>query len=127
MLLAILEFGDFACIASLIALLAGGGAAASAQLRSMDRRLQRVERRLDLIMTYLGIAAAAPFGVVLEAIGPNKINVIKVVRAATSLGLKEAKDLVESAPVEIKTGISKEEAEMLKKELEDAGATVRIP
>ena len=67
------------------------------------------------------------FDVVLEAIGANKINVIKVVRAATSLGLKEAKDLVESAPVEIKTGISKEEAEMLKKELEDAGATVRIP
>jgi large subunit ribosomal protein L7/L12 len=73
--------------------------------------------------------AAAPkteFDVVLEAIGPNKINVIKVVRAATSLGLKEAKDLVESAPKEIKTGIPKEEAEKLKKELEDAGATVKI-
>jgi large subunit ribosomal protein L7/L12 len=80
-------------------------------------------------------AAAAPaeapppkteFDVVLEAIGPNKINVIKVVRAATSLGLKEAKDLVESAPKEIKTGISKEDAEKLKKELEDSGATVKI-
>ena len=73
--------------------------------------------------------AAAPkteFDVVLEAIGPNKINVIKVVRAATSLGLKEAKDLVEAAPKEIKTGISKEDAEKLKKELEDAGATVKI-
>jgi len=66
------------------------------------------------------------FDVVLEAIGPNKINVIKVVRAATSLGLKEAKDLVESAPKEIKTGISKEDAAKLKKELEDAGATVKI-
>ena len=66
------------------------------------------------------------FDVLLEAIGPNKINVIKVVRAATSLGLKEAKDLVESAPKEIKTGISKEDAEKLKKELEDAGATVKI-
>jgi large subunit ribosomal protein L7/L12 len=66
------------------------------------------------------------FDVVLEAIGPNKINVIKVVRAATTLGLKEAKDLVESAPKEIKTGISKEDAEKLKKELEDAGATVKI-
>ena len=66
------------------------------------------------------------FDVVLEAIGANKINVIKVVRAATSLGLKEAKDLVESAPKEIKTGISKEDAEKLKKELEDAGATVKI-
>ena len=73
--------------------------------------------------------AAAPkteFDVVLEAIGANKINVIKVVRAATSLGLKEAKDLVEAAPKEIKTGISKEDAEKLKKELEDAGATVKI-
>ena len=66
------------------------------------------------------------FDVVLEAIGANKINVIKVVRAATSLGLKEAKDLVEAAPKEIKTGISKEDAEKLKKELEDAGATVKI-
>jgi large subunit ribosomal protein L7/L12 len=66
------------------------------------------------------------FDVVLEAIGANKINVIKVVRAATALGLKEAKDLVESAPKEIKTGIPKEEAEKLKKELEDAGATVKI-
>jgi large subunit ribosomal protein L7/L12 len=72
---------------------------------------------------------AAPkteFDVVLEAIGPNKINVIKVVRAATGLGLKEAKDLVESAPKEIKTGISKEDAEKLKKEIEDAGATVKL-
>ena len=75
------------------------------------------------------VAAGPPkteFDVVLEAIGANKINVIKVVRAATSLGLKEAKDLVESAPKEIKTGISKEDAEKLKKELEDSGATVKI-
>lgn len=71
-------------------------------------------------------AVKTEFDVVLEAIGANKINVIKVVRAATSLGLKEAKDLVESAPKEIKTGIAKEEAEKLKKELEDAGATVKI-
>jgi len=73
--------------------------------------------------------AAAPkteFDVVLEVIGPNKINVIKIVRAATSLGLKEAKDLVEASPKEIKTGISKEDAEKLKKDLEDAGATVKI-
>ncbi len=66
------------------------------------------------------------FDVVLEAFGANKINVIKVVRAATGLGLKEAKDLVEAAPKEIKTGISKEDAEKLKKELEDSGATVKI-
>ena len=73
--------------------------------------------------------AAAPkteFDVVLEAFGANKINVIKVVRAATGLGLKEAKDAVEAAPKEIKTGISKDDAEKLKKELEDAGATVKI-
>ena len=73
--------------------------------------------------------AAAPkteFDVFLEVVGANKINVIKVVRAATSLGLKEAKDLVEAAPKEVKTGISKEDAEKLKKELEDSGATVKI-
>ncbi len=74
-------------------------------------------------------AAAPPkteFDVVLEVVGPNKIQVIKVVRAATTLGLKEAKDLVESAPKEIKTGLSKEDAEKLKKELEETGATVKI-
>ena len=76
-------------------------------------------------------AEAAPppkteFDVVLEAVGPNKIQVIKVVRAATTLGLKEAKDLVEAAPKEVKTGLSKEDAEKLKKELEDTGATVKI-
>ena len=70
--------------------------------------------------------AKTEFDVVLEAIGPNKIQVIKVVRAATTLGLKEAKDLVESAPKEVKTGLSKEDAEKLKKELEEAGATVSI-
>jgi large subunit ribosomal protein L7/L12 len=77
-----------------------------------------------------GAEAAPPpkteFDVVLEAVGPNKIQVIKVVRAATNLGLKEAKDLVEAAPKEVKTGISKEDAEKLKKELEDSGATVKI-
>jgi large subunit ribosomal protein L7/L12 len=80
-------------------------------------------------------AAAAPaeaaavqteFDVMLESFGANKINVIKVVRAATGLGLKEAKELVEAAPKAVKTGISKEDAEKLKKELEEAGATVKI-
>lgn len=66
------------------------------------------------------------FDVVLEAHGANKINVIKVVRAATGLGLKEAKDLVEGAPKAVKTGISKDDAEKLKKELEESGATVKI-
>jgi large subunit ribosomal protein L7/L12 len=72
------------------------------------------------------VAAKTEFDVVLESFGANKINVIKVVRAATQLGLKEAKDLVDGAPKTVKTGISKEDAEKLKKELEEAGATVSI-
>ena len=78
-------------------------------------------------------AAAAPeeeekteFDVILKAAGPNKINVIKVVREVTSLGLKEAKDLVDGAPKPVKEGISKEEAEQIKKKLEEAGAEVEI-
>jgi len=75
--------------------------------------------------------AAAPevqteFDVVLESFGEKKIGVIKVVRAATGLGLKEAKEAVEAIPSKIKEGISKEDAEKLKTELEDAGATVSI-
>jgi large subunit ribosomal protein L7/L12 len=71
-------------------------------------------------------AAKTEFDVVLESVGANKINVIKVVRAATGLGLKEAKDLVEAAPKEIKKDLPKDDAEKLKKELEEAGATVKI-
>jgi large subunit ribosomal protein L7/L12 len=71
-------------------------------------------------------AEQTEFDVVLEAAGANKINVIKVVRAATALGLKEAKDLVEAAPKAVKTAVSKDDAAKLKKELEDAGATVKI-
>ena len=66
------------------------------------------------------------FDVILENFGEKKIGVIKVVRAATGLGLKEAKQAVEAIPSKIKEGISKEDAEKLKKELEDAGATVSI-
>ena len=79
-----------------------------------------------------GGAAAAPveekteFTVTLTEIGGNKINVIKVVREVTSLGLKEAKDLVESAPKPIKEGIPKDEAETIKKKFEDVGAKVEI-
>ncbi|MEW5842178.1 MAG: 50S ribosomal protein L7/L12 [Bacteroidota bacterium] len=77
-------------------------------------------------------AAAAPaeekteFDVVLQAAGATKINVIKVVRAHTGLGLKEAKDLVDGAPKNVKEGVSKDEAEKIKKELEEAGATVQV-
>ncbi len=66
------------------------------------------------------------FDVVLKAAGEKKINVIKVVRAHTGLGLKEAKDLVDGAPNTVKEAISKDEAEKLKKEFEDAGATVEV-
>jgi large subunit ribosomal protein L7/L12 len=78
-----------------------------------------------------GEAAAAAeekteFDVVLQAAGGNKINVIKVVREVTALGLKEAKDLVEAAPKAVKEGVSKEEAETVRQKLADAGATVEV-
>ena len=79
-----------------------------------------------------GGEAAAPaeekteFDVILQAIGANKINVIKVVREVTALGLKEAKDLVEAAPKPVKEGVSKEEAETVRQKLADAGATVEV-
>ena len=66
------------------------------------------------------------FDVVLSSFGEKKVGVIKAVRAITSLGLKEAKDLVESAPAPIKEGVPKDEAEELKKQLEDAGGTVEV-
>ena len=86
----------------------------------------------------VAVAAAAPadggapaeeqseFDVILASFGDKKINVIKEIRAITGLGLKEAKDLVESAPKEIKEGVDKDEAEKLKEQLEAAGATVEI-
>ena len=79
-----------------------------------------------------GAAAAAPaeekteFTVVLTAAGANKINVIKAVREVTSLGLKEAKDLVDGAPKTVKDGVSKEEAATIQKKFQEAGATVEI-
>ena len=79
-----------------------------------------------------GAEAAAPaeekseFDVILQSVGGNKINVIKVVREVTALGLKEAKDLVEAAPKAVKEGVSKEEAETIKQKLSDAGATVEV-
>ncbi len=71
-------------------------------------------------------AEKTEFDVMLDSFGDNKIGVIKVVRAATSLGLKEAKDLVESCPAKVKEGISKADAEKLKKELEEVNAKVSI-
>jgi large subunit ribosomal protein L7/L12 len=79
-----------------------------------------------------GAAGAAPaeekteFTIVLKEVGANKINVIKAVREVTSLGLKEAKDLVDGAPKTVKEGVSKEEAENIKKKFTEAGATVEV-
>src|SRR3982750_697661 len=87
---------------------------------------------MPMAMAGGGAAAAAPaeeqteFTVVLQEVGDKKINVIKAVREVTSLGLKEAKDLVEGAPQTVKEGISKDEAEKIKKVFEDAGAKVTV-
>src|SRR5713226_5514162 len=89
--------------------------------------VKRLEEKIGV-----AAAAAAPaeekteFAVVLTAVGANKINVIKAVREVTSLGLKEAKDLVDGAPKTVKEGVTKDEAESIKKKFTDAGATVEV-
>jgi large subunit ribosomal protein L7/L12 len=106
----------------------------AAQLSKMLEEKWGVSAAAPVAVAAAGGAAAAPeaavekteFDVILAAIGEKKINVIKEVRAITSLGLKEAKDLVEAAPKPIKEGVNKEEAAKIKKQLEDAGATVEI-
>jgi large subunit ribosomal protein L7/L12 len=106
----------------------------AAQLSKMLEEKWGVSAAAPVAVAAVGAAApaaeAAPeqteFDVILAAIGDKKINVIKEVRAITSLGLKEAKDLVEAAPKPVKEGVNKEEAEKIKKQLEDAGATVEI-
>jgi len=97
-------FGVSAAAAAVAAAPAGGGAAAAAPA---------VEEKTE-------------FNVVLTAAGANKINVIKVVREITSLGLKEAKDLVDGAPKPVKEGVAKDEAEAIKKKLTEAGASVEL-
>ncbi|MGQ9495761.1 MAG: 50S ribosomal protein L7/L12 [Thermoanaerobaculaceae bacterium] len=99
------EFGVSAAAAAMpVAVAAGAGAAAAAE---------PAEEKTE-------------FDVILEDAGDKKINVIKVVREVTSLGLKEAKDLVESAPAKVKEGVSKQEAEDIKKKFEEVGAKVKI-
>ena len=108
----------------------------AAQLSKMLEEKWGVSAAAPVAVAAVGGGAAAPaaeaaaekteFDVILAAIGEKKINVIKEVRAITSLGLKEAKDLVEAAPKPIKEGVNKEEAAKIKKQLEDAGATVEI-
>ena len=108
----------------------------AAELSKMLEEKWGVSAAAPVAVAALAGGAAAPaaeaaaekteFDVILAVIGEKKINVIKEVRAITSLGLKEAKDLVEAAPKPIKEGVNKEEAAKIKKQLEDAGATVEI-
>ena len=98
-------FGVSAAAAAVAAAPAAGGAAAEAAPAAEEK---------------------TEFDVILQAAGANKINVIKVVREITALGLKEAKDLVEAAPKAVKEGVSKEEAEAIRGKLADAGATVEV-
>jgi large subunit ribosomal protein L7/L12 len=104
----------------------------AAELAKLLEEKWGVSAAAPVAMMAAGAAAAAPaeekteFTVVLTGAGAQKINVIKEVRAITSLGLKEAKDLVEGAPKPVKEGVNKEEAEKIKKQLEAAGATVEL-
>ena len=106
----------------------------AAELSNLLEEKWGVSAAAPVAVAALGAAADAgaaeaektEFDVILASFGEKKINVIKEVRAITQLGLKEAKDLVESAPSPIKEGVSKEEAEKIKKKLEDAGATVEL-
>lgn len=107
----------------------------------LSELIKEMEEKFGVSAAATAVAVAAPaagapaapaaeekteFTVVLQAAGEKKVEVIKVVRAATGLGLKEAKDLVDGAPKPVKEGISKADAEALKKQLEDAGAKVEI-
>jgi len=106
---------------------------AAALVKKLEERLGvSAAAAAPVMMAGAGAAAAAPaeekteFTVVLKDVGANKINVIKAVREVTSLGLKEAKDLVDGAPKAVKEGVSKEEAENIKKKFTEAGATVEV-
>jgi large subunit ribosomal protein L7/L12 len=106
---------------------------AAALVKKLEERLGvSAAAAAPVMMAGGGAAAAAPaeekteFTVVLKDVGANKINVIKAVREVTSLGLKEAKDLVDGAPKTIKDGVSKDEAENIKKKFAEAGAAVEI-
>ena len=105
----------------------------AAELSKLLEEKWGVSAAAPVAVAAAGGGAAAPaaevkdtFDVVLTEAGANKINVIKEVRAVTNLGLKEAKDLVEGAPKTVKEGVNKDEAEAIKKKLEDAGAKVQV-
>jgi large subunit ribosomal protein L7/L12 len=100
--------------------------------------IEAMEEKFNVSAAAAAVAVAAPagaaaaaeeqteFNVILTGFGENKVGVIKVIRSLTGLGLKEAKDLVEGAPSTVKEGVTKDEAEKIKKELEEAGASVEI-
>ncbi len=100
--------------------------------------IEAMEEKFNVSAAAAAVAVAAPaaaaaaaeeqteFNVIMTSFGANKVGVIKVIRGLTGLGLKEAKDLVEGAPSTVKEGVSKEEAASIKKELEEAGATVEV-
>jgi large subunit ribosomal protein L7/L12 len=110
----------------------------SMSVLELSELVKELEEKFGVSASAPAAVAAAPaaaaevveekteFDVIIKAAGPNKINVIKVVRALTSLGLKEAKDLVDGAPQALKTGVSKDEAEDAKKQLLEAGAEVEV-
>jgi large subunit ribosomal protein L7/L12 len=115
-------------------------AVAAMSVLDLSELIKAMEDKFGVSAAAAAVAVAAPaaggaapaaeaqteFNVILAAAGDKKVEVIKAVRAVTSLGLKEAKDLVESAPATVKEGASKEEAEKMKKELEAAGAKVEL-
>lgn len=114
-------------------------AVAAMSVLDLSELIKAMEDKFGVSAAAAAVAVAAPaagaapvaeakteFNVILAAAGEKKVEVIKAVRAVTSLGLKEAKDLVESAPATVKEGASKEEAEKMKKELEAAGAKVEL-
>jgi large subunit ribosomal protein L7/L12 len=114
-------------------------AVASMSVLDLSELIKAMEEKFGVSAAAAAVAVAAPaagaapaaeakteFNVILVAAGEKKVEVIKAVRAVTSLGLKEAKDLVESAPATVKEGANKEEAEKMKKELEAAGAKVEL-
>ena len=102
--------------------------AAGKQASALGKYNQSVQNRNALVREQEAeaIKKQTEFDVVLQAAGDKKVNVIKAVRAATGLGLKEAKALVDEAPSAVKEGVSKDEAEEVKKQLEEAGATVEL-
>jgi len=114
-------------------------AVAAMSVLDLSELIKAMEEKFGVSAAAAAVAVAAPaagaapaaeaqteFNVILTATGDKKVEVIKAVRAVTSLGLKEAKDLVESAPATVKEGVNKEEAEKMKKELEAAGAKVEL-